>query len=52
MDNTEGIRGNKPIVEFSTSKVNPFGRPGLDYSAEYPVTTIALYAAPKPTKDK
>lgn len=27
---------------------NPFGRPGRDYSAEYPVEAIPLYAHPTP----
>lgn len=35
MDNTEGIPDNHPYVMYTTSKENPFGRPGVDYSASY-----------------
>ncbi len=35
MDNTEEIPGNQPQVVFTTNKSNPFGRPGVDYSAGY-----------------
>ena len=45
MDNTEGIKGNKPWVVITTSKRNPFGKPGIDYSACYPVTSEPLYRA-------
>lgn len=38
MDNTERIPGNRPIIVYTTNKENPFGRPGIDYSAEYPWT--------------
>lgn len=46
MDNTDGIKGNKPWVVFTASKKNPFGKPGIDYSKSYPVTSTPLYAAP------
>ncbi|RYX88895.1 MAG: hypothetical protein EOO28_34695 [Comamonadaceae bacterium] len=36
LDNTENIPGNRPTIEFTTNKRNPFGVPGQDYSAEYP----------------
>lgn len=35
LDTTEGIPGNRPRVRYTTSKSNPFGRPGDDYSKEY-----------------
>lgn len=44
MDNTEGIKGNKPWTVMTTTKANPFGRPGIDYSASCPVTSEPLYA--------
>lgn len=42
LDNTEWIPGNRPIVTFTSNKRNPFGRPGVDYSAEYPWKYIRL----------
>lgn len=45
MDNTEGLKGNKPVVVFGATKPNPFGIPGLDYSASFPVTTETLFTA-------
>lgn len=33
-------------VEVNTSEKHPFGRPNVDYSPEYRVTTEPLYAAP------
>lgn len=36
LDSTEGIKGNKPSFLLSASKANPFGKPGIDYSKEYP----------------
>ena len=33
-------------VEVNTSEKHPFGRPGVDYSPEYWITTEPLYAAP------
>ena len=45
MDNTENIPGNRPQILYSTSKKNPFGRPGEDYSREYPWTCIKLVYA-------
>lgn len=46
LDNTEGIEGNEPEVVVTFSKKNPFGRPGIDYSKSFPVTSIPLYSAP------
>lgn len=45
MDNTEGIKGNKPQIVFAATKPNPFGMPGLDYSASFPVATETLFTA-------
>jgi hypothetical protein len=45
MDNTEGLKGNKPVTVFCATKPNPFGIPGLDYSASFPVTTETLFTA-------
>jgi hypothetical protein len=45
MDNTEGIKSNKPYVVFTASKKHPFGKPGIDYSESFPVTSTPLYAA-------
>ncbi len=33
-------------IEVNTSEKHPFGRPGVDYSPEYRITTEPLYAAP------
>jgi len=35
LGNTEGIPGNRPIVQFTTNKQNPFGKSGEDYSKSY-----------------
>ena len=43
LDNTEGLRGNKPVVELTFSKASPFGIPGEAPSLEYPVTRVPLY---------
>jgi len=43
LDNTEGIKGNRPLVVLTASRRNPFGKPGEDYSASCPVTSTRLY---------
>ncbi len=43
LDNTEGIEGDEPMRHLSFSKDSPFGTPGVDHSAEFPVTSIPLY---------
>ena len=45
MDNTEGLKGNKPHRVLMFSKRSPFGRPGIDFSESYPVTAEALFTA-------
>lgn len=45
MDNTEGIKSNKPWVVLTGTKKNPYGKPGVDYSLSYPVVSEALYTA-------
>jgi len=45
LDTTERIPGNRPMVKYTTNKQNPFGKPGEDYSAEYPWTYIKLVPA-------
>jgi hypothetical protein len=45
MDNTEGIKSNTPWSVLSPYKASPFGKPGRDYSASYPVKSEALYSA-------
>lgn len=45
MDNTEGIPGNRPQVLLTYSPTNPFGRPGVDYSESFSVTSRALVYA-------
>lgn len=47
LDNTEGIPGNLPEEIVTESKNHPFGKPGIDYDAEFPVTTRPLYEAPR-----
>lgn len=42
LDNTEGIPDNRPLLCFSTTKKNPFGTPGLDYSKTYPWRYIRM----------
>lgn len=43
LDNTEGIDTNTPQVLLCFSQRNPYGRPGIDYSATYPVISEPLY---------
>lgn len=52
MDNTEGCKENTPRVVLSFFKNNPFGRPGIDYSETYPVTSVPLYREPPAAKTK
>ncbi len=42
MDSTEGIQENAPSLRITYSPESPFGMPGRDYSAEYPVFKIML----------
>lgn len=35
LDTTEGIPGNRPEVVYASSKKNPFGKPGEDYSESF-----------------
>jgi hypothetical protein len=47
MDNTEGIKANgKGIVSITQKRKHPFGKPGVDFSKSYPVTSTPLYATP------
>jgi hypothetical protein len=47
MDNTEGIKANgKGIVSITQKRKHPFGKPGVDFSKSYPVTSMPLYATP------
>jgi len=47
MDNTEGIKANgKGIVSITQKRKHPFGKPGLDFSKSYPVTSTPLYTHP------
>jgi hypothetical protein len=44
MDNTEGIKANgKGIVSITQKRKHPFGKPGVDFSKSYPVTSTPLY---------
>lgn len=44
MDNTEGIKSNgKGIVSITQKRKHPFGKPGVDFSKSYPVTSTPLY---------
>lgn len=45
MDNTEGIKSNRPHVVLTMTKASPFGRRGIDYSKSFPVTADALFSA-------
>lgn len=47
LDNTEGIAGNLPHEVITSSPNHPFGTPGVDFSAEFPVMTRPLYEAPQ-----
>ena len=47
MDNTEGIKANgKGIVSITQKWKHPFGKPGVDFSKSYPVTSTPLYTTP------
>ena len=47
MDNTEGLKANgKGIISITQKRKHPFGKPGVDFSKSYPVTSTPLYAAP------
>lgn len=49
MDNTEGIKANgKGIVAITQKRKHPFGKPGVDFSKSYPVTSTPLYTHPQP----
>lgn len=48
IDNTEKIPGNRPHIIYTTSKKNPFGKRGVDYSAEYPYFCIPLVPKEEP----
>ena len=43
LDNTDGIEENKPCRELTFTEDSPFGVAGVDYSAEYPITSTPLY---------
>lgn len=43
MDNTEGHPENEPWCVLSFDATSPFGVPGKNYSASYPVTKTPLY---------
>jgi hypothetical protein len=46
MDNTEGIKSNgKGIVSITQKQKHPFGKPGVDFSKSFPVTSTPLYTA-------
>lgn len=38
-------RGCGSHKELTFTKANPFGKPGVNYSAEYRVTSVPLYRA-------
>ena len=44
MDSTEGIPENEPWRMLSFEPEHPFGIPGVNYSAEFPVKSVPLYA--------
>jgi hypothetical protein len=47
MDNTEGLKGNETgIVSITQKRKHPFGKPGVDFSKSYPVTSMPLYTTP------
>jgi hypothetical protein len=47
MDNTEGIKSNgKGIVSITQKRKHPFGKPGVDFSKSFPVTSTPLYNTP------
>jgi hypothetical protein len=39
LDNTEGIPTNEPEVWATFQKQQPFGKPGVDFSESFPITT-------------
>lgn len=51
MDNTDGLPGNDPRVDVTLTPDNPYGRPGINYSEEYPVTSEPLYRGTGPSLD-
>jgi hypothetical protein len=52
MDNTEGIKANgKGIVSITQKRKHPFGKPGVDFSKSYPVTSTPLYTTPPAAQD-
>ena len=51
LDNTDGIKTNHPWIVITDNDKNPFGRPGIDYSAAYPAHCEPLYLHP-PTAEK
>jgi hypothetical protein len=51
MDNTEGLKANgKGIVSITQKRKHPFGKPGVDFSKSYPVTSTPLYTTPPAAK--
>ena len=47
MDNTEGLKANGTgIVSITQKRKHPFGKPGVDFSKSYPVTSTPLYTSP------
>ena len=56
MDNTEGLKANGTgIVSITQKRKHPFGKPGVDFSRSYPVTSTPLYTTPphrKPLTDE
>jgi hypothetical protein len=47
MDNTEGLKANgKGIISITQKRKHPFGKPGVDFSKSYPVTSTPLYITP------
>ena len=48
MDNTEGLKANGTgIVSITQKRKHPFGKPGVDFSKSYPVTSTPLYTSPQ-----
>lgn len=43
--NTEGIPGNAPYETVTEDEAHPFGVPGRDFSAEFPVTSQPVFTA-------
>ena len=47
MDNTEGLKANgKGVISITQKRKHPFGKPGVDFSKSYPVTSTPLYPTP------